>query len=96
MNKTREKSIEEKLAFAVKNKGGLCPKFVSPNFNGMPDRLILFPGGKLAFAEIKAPGKEPEPLQTARHKALRKLGFKVFVIDSKSQIEGVIDEILSA
>ena len=51
-----EKSIEKKLADAVKKRGGLAPKFVSPGLDGMPDRIVLMPGGRLAFVEVKAPG----------------------------------------
>ncbi len=84
------------MKLAVKNCGGICPKFVSPGMNGMPDRLILLPGGKIAFAEIKAPSKEPRQLQSARHSTLKKLGFKVFVIDDSKQIKEVINEIQSS
>lgn len=91
----REKQIEQKLVQAVRKKSGLCLKFVSPNFDGMPDRLILLPHGKIAFAELKAPGKKPRPLQIARHKILMKLGFRVFVIDSAEQIGEILDEIQS-
>lgn len=62
----------------------------------MPDRLILFPGGKIAFAELKAPGKKPRPLQIARHKVLMKLGFRVYIIDSVEQIGVILDEIQSS
>ena len=61
-----EKEIEQKLVRAVKAAGGICPKFVSPGMDGMPDRLILMPGGHMAFAELKAPGKKPRPLQLHR------------------------------
>ena len=91
----REKQIEQKLVQAVRNRGGMCLKFVSPNFDGMPDRLILLPGGKIAFAELKAPGKKPRPLQLARHKALMKLGFRVYIIDRMEQIGAILDEIQS-
>ena len=91
----REKQIEQKLVQAVRKKGGLCLKFVSPNFDGMPDRLILLPHGKIAFAELKAPGKKPRPLHIARHKILMKLGFRVYVIDSAEQIGVMLDEIQS-
>lgn len=91
----REKLIEQKLVQAVRKKGGLCLKFVSPNFDGMPDRLILLPSGKIAFAELKAPGKKARPLQIARHKTLMKLGFRVYVIDSVEQIGEILDEIQS-
>lgn len=90
----REKQIEQKLVKAVKAKGGLCLKFVSPSFDGMPDRLILLPDGKIAFAELKAPGKKPRPLQIARHKTLMNLGFRVFIIDSTEQIKTILDEMI--
>ena len=89
----REKYIEQKLVQAVKSMGGIAPKFTSSGFDGMPDRLILLPGGKMGFAEIKAPGKKPRPLQEARHNLLRRLGFKVYVIDGAEQIGSVLNEI---
>ena len=89
----REKEVEQKLVKTVKNGGGICPKFVSPGFDGMPDRIILLPDGEFAFEELKAPGEKPRPLQLARHRLLKKLGFKVYVIDGVQQIGGVIDEI---
>ena len=54
----------------------------------MPDRLVLLPDGVIAFVELKAPGKAPRPLQLARHRLLRSLGFRVYVIDGTEQIEG--------
>ena len=89
----REKTIEQKLVTAVKKHGGICPKFVSPGFDGMPDRLLLLPHGRFAFVEVKAPGEKPRPLQLARHQLLRRLGFKVYGFDSEEQIGGVLDEI---
>lgn len=89
----REKAIEQKLALMVKKRGGICPKFVSPGFDGMPDRIVLLPGGHMAFVEVKAPGKKPRPLQIARHKLLTRLGFKVYVLDDEEQIGGILDEI---
>ena len=91
-----EKSIEMKLADAVKKRGGLAPKFVSPGLDGMPDRIVLMPGGRLAFVEVKAPGKKPRPLQEARHRILRELGFTVYTLDDKDQIGGILDEICTA
>jgi len=91
-----EKHLESKLMHAVKAAGGWAPKFVSPGTAGMPDRILLFPGGKTAFAEVKTPGKKPRAIQLARHKALAELGFKVFVVDSMEQIGGVLDDIRSS
>ena len=92
----REKQIEAKLALMVKRAGGIAVKFVSPSFDGMPDRLILLPDGVIAFVELKAPGKRPRPLQEARHRLLRSLGFRVYVIDSIEQIGGMIHEITNS
>ena len=91
----REKIVESKFSKAVKAKGGLAVKFVSPSFNGMPDRMVMFPGGRIGFVEVKAPGKTPRPLQRSRHRLLRRMGFLVFVLDSPEQIGGIIDAILS-
>ena len=89
----REKSIEQKLVKAVKAVGGICPKLVCPGFDGMPDRMVLLPHGRLGFVELKAPGKKPRPLQTARHEMLTRLGFKVYVLDAPEQIGGILDGI---
>ena len=85
-----EKKIEQKLVKAVKKEGGLCLKFVSPGMDGMPDRIVLMPGGRIAFVEVKAPGKKPRPLQLRRHEQLRELGFRVSVLDDPDQILTVI------
>ena len=89
----REKSIEQKLVKAVKATGGICPKLVCPGFDGMPDRLVLLPCGRLGFVEVKAPGKKPRPLQTARHEMLKRLGLKVYLLDRPEQIGGILDGI---
>lgn len=91
-----EKSIERRLVAEVKKRGGLAMKFISPGLDGMPDRLVLFPGAKLAFVELKAPGKKMRSLQVKRAKKLIALGFKVYCIDRLDLIGGVIDEIQSS
>ena len=92
----KEKTIEQKLVKAVKSTGGICPKFVSPGFDGMPDRVVLLPNGKLAFVEVKASGEKPRPLQLARHKMIRHLGFKVYVLDDERQIGVILYDIQTA
>ena len=89
----REKVIERKLIQAVRQCGGLALKFVSPGFNGVPDRLLLFMGGKVAFVEVKAPGEKPRPLQVHRMEKLQEMGFKVFVVDSVEKIGEIINEL---
>ena len=92
----REKAIEQKLTLMVKRQGGICLKFVSPGFVGVPDRIVLLPSGCVAFVEVKAPGKKPRALQTSRHALLRRLGFRVYVLDNEEQIGGILDEIRTA
>ena len=90
----REKTIERELIRAVRSCDGICPKLVSPGTDGMPDRMILMPGGKIGFVEVKAPGRKPRPLQVKRHRQLRGLGFKVFVLDDIRQIPEIIREVM--
>ena len=66
----RERFIERKFVEAVKKKGGFAPKFVSPGLDGMPDRIVLFPMGRIAFVELKAPGEKMRPLQVRRKRQL--------------------------
>ena len=89
----REKELERKLVKAVKSMGGICPKFTSPGFDGMPDRLVLLPKNRIAFVEVKRHGKLPTTLQLSRHGMLQKLGFAVYVLDCDANIEEVLREI---
>lgn len=91
-----EKEIESKLVLLAKRHGCIPVKLLSSNYNGLPDRMILSPGEKVGFIELKAPGKKPRPLQLKRHKELRNLGFKVYVVDSIDMIEEVLNEICAS
>ena len=85
-----ERFIEQKLVARVRREGGLCPKFVSPGSDGWPDRLVLMPGGKIAFVELKAPQGRLRPLQVQRHAQLRDLGFLVFTVNDPEQIPEIL------
>ena len=88
-----EKQIEQKLRQEVRKRRGMALKFVSPGFDGVPDRLLLFKGGVAAFVELKTQGKKPRKLQNLRIRQLKELGFKVFVVDNTEMIGGILDEI---
>jgi hypothetical protein len=90
----RENVIENKFVKAVKTSGGIAIKLYSPGFDGMPDRLVLLPKGKIGFVEVKRKGMKPRPLQISRHKLLKGLGFKVFVLDDEKDIDEIIKNIL--
>lgn len=89
----RENEIERQFSMTVKKMGGMAVKFVSPGLDGVPDRIVLLPRRKMAFVELKAPGKKLRPLQEKRKRQLEALGFPVYVIDGVEQIGGVLDEI---
>ena len=90
----RERVIESKFVEEVRKAGGTAYKFNSASVNGMPDRLVLFPVGKAAFVELKAPGQKMRPLQVKRKEQLQMLGFPVFCVDNVEQIAPVIKTIL--
>lgn len=92
----QEKTIERRLVHEAKKRGGLALKFVSPGTDGVPDRIVLLPRGKLAFVELKAPGKTLRPLQVRRKEQLEALGFSVYCVDDVEQIGGILDEIQGA
>lgn len=83
-----EKLVERKLVELVKINNGMCIKLLCDQLIGLPDRLCLFPGHKIAFVELKTTGRKPRRIQAYMHKKLRALGFRVEVIDT---VEGVIN-----
>jgi hypothetical protein len=83
----RESTIEAYLRDEVRKIGGRAYKFVSPGNDGVPDRLVCFPGGRVVFVEMKALGKKPTSLQRMQQAVLSGLDFQVWVIDSKSGVD---------
>lgn len=86
----RENVIEAYLRDRVKEIGGRAYKFISPGNSGVPDRLVLLPGGKNIFVELKAPGRKSTAIQLLQQKRIKDLGFQVFVIDSKEKVDELV------
>lgn len=90
----RESTIEARLRKAVERAGGRCLKWVCPGHTGVPDRIIIMPGGRVYFAETKAPGEKERARQEYVQQRLRKLGCTVFSsVDSVERIGEVMQEI---
>lgn len=81
-----EKVVERALVTKVQEHGGLCIKLLCDQYAGLPDRMCLLPGARIVFVEVKTTGMKPRKLQLRVHDILRKLGFRVEVIDT---IDGV-------
>lgn len=86
-----EKLIEKKLVAAVAKALGIALKLLPFLFTGLPDRMVLMPGGRIWFVEIKTTGKKLSPRQEIVHKMLQNLGFKVYVIDDAVSLALFID-----
>jgi len=91
-----ERAIEQKLRNAVKVCGGQALKFISPGMTGVPDRIVLVPGGRVYFVELKAPGKKMSPKQMKMAATLEKLGHRVRLIDSMEKVGEFVHEICPA
>jgi hypothetical protein len=89
-----EKSIERYLVEKAKENGMLCLKYSNPNMVGYPDRLLVLPGAKVIWVELKSKGKKPAKIQAQRHKELAELGHRVLVIDNKNDIDILIESLI--
>ena len=93
MEKDSEKDLERLLSKEIKRLGGVAIKIYNPWLVGLPDRMILLPGGRVIFVELKTTGEKPRKIQLVRHESLRDLGYEVRVIDQRKQIDRLIHDI---
>lgn len=91
----RESTLESRLVREVKKHGGLALKWVSPGQNGVPDRIVILPDGRVAFVEMKAPGKQLSPLQFRWRVILLGMNHKHYKIDSNEGIDEFIAEVFT-
>lgn len=94
-----EKDIERKLRLTVTKYGGKCLKWVCPGWSGVPDRIILLPGGRILFAELKRPkGGVVSPMQAWWRVTLQQMGFTVLHLYTQKDITNaalIIDALMS-
>lgn len=91
-----ESFIEKKLREGIKKLKGIAYKFVSPGNSGVPDRIVLLPGGKIIFVELKRLGERPKKHQLAQIRRIRALGFDVRILSGLDDVKEFIHEIQSA
>lgn len=93
MNSPKENTVERYLVAKVRDLGGRCPKFVSPGYDGVPDRIVLLPGAVMAFVETKRLGRDLDPLQAKFAKDISALGHLCVKIDSREEVDAFLAEL---
>lgn len=93
MRKVRESSVEKYLARRCEERGWQCLKFDPKYCVGMPDRLIVLPGGRVVWAELKTDGGKLSEMQRYRIGRLRSQGHSVYVVWSKEQADILMTEL---
>lgn len=88
-----ERDVENALRKRVKELGGLCEKFTSPNKRNVPDDLVTLPGGIIIFVECKRPGERARKGQLRDHERRRNLGCDVRIIDSMEAVNAFPKEL---
>ena len=89
----RESQIEARLSRGVKQAGGLGLKGVSPGCTGVMDRIVLLPGGRVIFVELKQPGGRLSERQKWMADALARLGMDVRCLWNKEQVDKFLEEV---
>ena len=91
-----ERDVEKALVKGIKARGGLCLKWVCPGQRGVPDRIVVMPGGRVWFVELKAPRGTLRPWQKRFHKAMEKVGgagLTVLVLRSYDDVSSFLGHI---
>lgn len=86
----KESEIEARLVRGVKTLGGVAYKFVSPGNVGVPDRLVILPGGRILFAELKADGGRLSKMQRYQIGRLRQLGAEVQEVRGEAGVQSFL------
>lgn len=88
----KESELERRFCRLVAQAGGKAYKFISPGSSGVPDRIVVLPGGRIGFIELKQEGGKPRKLQRFQQAELERLGCYTAVVDSVECAEAVLDE----
>lgn len=90
-----EKDIEARLKRGVERAGGLCLKWVSPGCTGVMDRIVLLPGGRVIFVELKKPGGRLSERQKYMADVLRDLGLTVWCLWDAERVDSFLRGVIN-
>ena len=90
----KESAIEARLVREVKKRGGLCYKFTSPGNPGVPDRIVILPGGTTVYVELKTEIGRLAKIQKWQIEELRKRGADVRVLKGMDQVMNFLEEVM--
>lgn len=91
-----EAQIESKMVRMVRNRGGLCYKFTSPNNPGVPDRIVITPDGKTYYIELKTIIGRLAEVQKWQISEMRKRGADVRILHGWDEVRAFVDEVMPA
>ena len=89
----KESAIEARLVREVKKRGGLCYKFTSPGNPGVPDRIVILPGGTTVYVELKTEIGRLAKIQKWQIEELRRRGAVVRVLKGMDQVLAFLEEV---
>lgn len=86
-----EKDIERKLCDGVRALGGYAYKFTSPGNVGVPDRMVIMPGGRIRYVELKGENGKLSKMQDFQIRRLRRLGCIVMVVRGMEGVNAFLE-----
>lgn len=85
-----EKDLERWLGQELKKLGCIYMKFVSPGNDGVPDRIVVMPGGDVVFVELKSETGRLSHTQAFQIARLQQKGAMVFLISNKIEAQELL------
>ncbi|BAL01513.1 hypothetical protein OBV_43140 [Oscillibacter valericigenes Sjm18-20] len=90
----KESQIEAKLVRMVRDRGGLCYKFVSPGNPGVPDRIVITPDGRSVYVELKTEVGRLAAIQQWQQREMQKRGLDVRVLKGLPEVKAFVEEVM--
>ena len=92
----KESTIEARLVKLVRERGGLCYKFVSPGNPGVPDRIVITPEGRTIYVELKTEVGRLANIQKWQLGEMKSRGVDVRVLKGLAQVKAFVEEVMPA